>query len=178
MTKSLYVIGPPGAGKSTLVDNVVDGLGLSWQPDIRVWRELWINPLTDSDGVVRGQSLGKHRPTYPGTDALSMSVMPRIVEWLHQTEHPEYIIGEGQRLGNVEWLRQLDLVTELLVVYVTAPEAELDARRGELLSATFRKASFIRSYNAWQASMALGFETLAVDDVRGSALELVLQKLG
>src|SRR5690606_14243849 len=84
MSRALYIVGAPGTGKSTLMDRVVSGLRLTWEPDEKVWRELWVNPLTQ-DGERLGLSFGVKRPGFAGTDALSMTVQPRALEWLKQT---------------------------------------------------------------------------------------------
>lgn len=166
MSRSVYIIGGPGTGKSTLMDSLVPALGLHWLPDRRVWREIWVNPLSYSGELedLDGYCLGKHRKGFAGTDALSLSASPRAKEWLDATELPDWVLGEGMRLGHPTFLAHLAIVTDLTVVYL---EAENDttrmrlANRGHQFEDSFVQAARTRAYNAAQACELLGIPLLA-----------------
>ena len=167
MSRSLYIIGAPGAGKSTVTRHVVAGLGLSWAPDIKVYRELWVNPLLDEDGVQRGLSLGKERGAFSGTDALSMSVLPRALEWLRETELPDFVLGEGARLSSPKFLVELDQHAPLTVGVLVARWETLATRRAERdggdLSDRFVAQASTRALNAANAMCAFGYPVTYID---------------
>lgn len=180
VSRSLYLIGAPGSGKSTVMRHVVAGLGLRWAPDIKVYRELWVNPLLDEDGVQRGLSLGKERGAFSGTDALSMSVLPRALEWLRETELPEYVLGEGARLSSPKFLVELDRHAPLTVGVLAARWETLVTRRaereGDTLTDRFVAQASTRATNAALAMRAFGYPVTYIDTEEYSP-EQVARKL-
>lgn len=87
----LYLIGQPGAGKSTLARELVgrlEGVAVS-SPFAHI--VYGVPPVA--------VELGARRDSFSGTDALGMSVQPRAVEWLAEPPVP-LVLGEGDRLGN------------------------------------------------------------------------------
>ena len=180
VSRSLYVIGAPGTGKSSLMRRVVAGLGLSWGPEEHVWRELWVNPLLSPVGVQKGVSLGRERGTFSGTDALSMSAQPRVLEWLlHATELPEYVVGEGMRLSSPRFLIELDSLAPLTLVYLSDDDQVTDERRarregGDNLTPTFVKQARTRAANAAQTMDALGYPVLSF---HGHTLDTITEKV-
>ena len=179
MSRSLYIIGAPGTGKSSLMRRVVSGLGLSWGPEERVWRELWVNHLLSPGGVQVGVSLGRERGDFSGTDALSMSAQPRVIEWLHAAEMPEYVVAEGMRLSSPRFLIELDSVAPLTLVYLSDDDQVTDERRsqregGDRLSATFVKQARTRSANSADAMDALGYPVLRF---HGCPLDAITEKV-
>lgn len=169
MRKALYLIGPPGSGKTTLLDEIVRQLGLQWLPDRRVYRETWINPLTDGSEE-RAYVLGKRRDAFGGTDALSLSASPRVIEWLEAEQDnnllPDTLLGEGIRLSGVAFLARLDTVYRTSVVWLTANQDVLDERcgsRGHDLTDTFRRAGATRASNTANSVAALGLPVLPLD---------------
>lgn len=108
-----YIIGEPGSGKSTLAAHLTAG---------------W--PHRDHDkpfahrvlacGVTE---LGKRRPDFPGTDALSMSVQPLALEWM-ESSRPLRILAEGDRLGTESFFAEAERIGYNVTVYVLwGPEA-------------------------------------------------------
>lgn len=160
----LYLIGAPGSGKSTTMEQVVLQLGLDWQPDERVWRELWVNPLTNVLGDQVAVSLGKRRPGFAGTDALSMSASPRVLEWMHETDLPEMVLGEGARLGTPRFLVQADFHADVTLVQLTAGTSTLNRRCAEKgLSDTYRKGRATASDSCYTAVSSLGIRSLRLE---------------
>jgi hypothetical protein len=163
VTRLLYLIGPPGAGKSATMDQVVLQLGLDWLPDERVWRELWVNPLADVSGQRVGLALGKRRPSFPGTDALSMSASPQVLKWMANGSLPEIILGEGARLGTPKFLMQADEYASVTLVHLTARPETLEARcEGKGLSDTYRRGRTSASASCYEAVMSLGIPSLEI----------------
>jgi len=83
----LYIIGIPGAGKSELAGALVRGRR-------RRVQHLPVLHTVYEDGLVQ---LGRERFRFSGTDAMSMSVAPRVVEVL-KTGVWDRVLGEGDRL--------------------------------------------------------------------------------
>ena len=93
----LYLIGQPGAGKSTLAALLVDGLVPLSIEERPFAHTLWPGGVAE---------LGARREKFSGTDALSMSVQPRVVEWL-RNERPPYVLAEGDRLANGRFFNEV-----------------------------------------------------------------------
>lgn len=85
----LYIIGVPGAGKTTLMRELVLGRRR------RVVPKPFAHTVYE-DGLVQ---LGRDREQFGGTDALSMSVQPLVTAAL-ETRTWSRVIAEGDRLAN------------------------------------------------------------------------------
>jgi energy-coupling factor transporter ATP-binding protein EcfA2 len=88
----LYVIGEPGAGKSTLVKHLTRGLPYEDTTSPFAFRRY-------DCGV---WELGARRPDFSGTDALGLSVQP-VVERTLEGFKPKLVIAEGDRLANAKF---------------------------------------------------------------------------
>lgn len=129
-----YLIGEPGAGKSTLAAELTKGVEAEYRP------RPMAHVLYLAEGRVAAAQIGGEHPTFPGTDRLSMSVQPRAIEWLEGAPAP-VVWGEGDRLSTAGWLTALDAACDewWLVLVATPPEvaAERRARRGSAQSETW-----------------------------------------
>lgn len=130
MTRSLYLVGGPGAGKSTLMARLLAPWDI--EPCERLTeKELFGHRMTDADGCV-GVYLGRIREQFPGTDALSMSVSPVAAAWAEQDAAGyDVILGEGGRLATRRFLDALSASTSLLVVHLAV---DFDTARERTLS--------------------------------------------
>lgn len=119
----LYLIGAPGSGKSTLAAHLTArhrGLNFA-KPFAHIH---WQGP--DGPDVVE---LGGRRDAFSGTDTLSMSVQPKVLQWLDD-ERPPLVLGEGDRLANLSFLAAAaGLGYDVHVVLLAASAAVAEHRR-------------------------------------------------
>lgn len=118
----VYLIGQPGAGKSTLMAAVTEGM----EP---VAVDGAVPCVEWHAGRLVLVTLGRLRSSFPGTDALSMAIQPRAVAWLSGHPYP-LVVGEGDRLTSGSFF---DAMTEagvdLDVVWLDTPDDLASARR-------------------------------------------------
>jgi len=97
VSTTVYLIGVPGAGKSTALSGAINLLG--WgkpetrsQPFAHAWYE-----------YPHAVLLGKQDVPFPGTDTLSLGVNPQAIEFVRTTD-ADLVVGEGDRLANKRFL--------------------------------------------------------------------------
>lgn len=97
----IYLIGAPGAGKSTMMAHLTDCFDREHVPgtDTAPAYDL----LKYTDGEVAGVELGKRRPKFSGTDALPASIIEKAIPWLN-TKPFRLVFAEGARLANKRFL--------------------------------------------------------------------------
>lgn len=120
-----YLIGEPGAGKSTLFA----ALTADWSPTEQKWPGITVTEWATPDGTVC--ELGRRRPDYPGTDALSLSAGPKALQIL-ASAHYRTVIAEGDRLaypGFFDTAQQYGYTLDLVVL--TCPPDLAAQRRDE-----------------------------------------------
>lgn len=114
----------------------------------------------------RGLYLGHLRPLFPGTDALSLSAAPRVLEWMESLPllGMDVMYAEGARLCHMGFLTALHEATELTVVYLDV-DPEVAAKRrlqrgGKQLSEQFCKTMTTKAANVAAACREAGIEVL------------------
>jgi len=94
-----YLIGSPGAGKSTLMTELTRGLPfIEGKVGLVAFKH-----YRDADGRTVAAELGAPHPLFPGTDRLSMAVSPDAIAWVQAAPAP-VVIGEGDRLATRPFL--------------------------------------------------------------------------
>lgn len=93
----LYMVGAPGAGKTTLMEGLTAGCE----------RQVGAGPvphdlLLVADNLV-GLELGRRRANFSGTDALAMNIGPMAERWIDAAP-AELVLGEGSRLAYTGFL--------------------------------------------------------------------------
>lgn len=167
MTRAVYLIGPPGVGKTTVMTMLLSPYQLLAPLRVTGYTPLWVEPLLD-DGRHVGYHLGKTRASFGGTDALSMGVNTAAVRWAREAPLPELVAGEGQRLANARFLGTLadrpDVT--LTVIHLSAPTAVLDARcaaRGSKQKRAWRQGAATRAANLAGALTEAGHRVEFID---------------
>lgn len=186
MTRALYLVGPPGVGKSSVTERLLSPWLLSTPK--RLQGLLWGEWLVDGDGPF-GVYLGQHRPTFSGTDALGMAVQPDAIRWVEDDVVPmcldpyrdgsaQRVIGEGARLGNAAFLTVLAKHADLTVIYLSAPQEVLDERcerRGSTQSVSWRKGAGTRALRTAERCEEAGVRVVSVNGT--APLDLVVDTI-
>lgn len=145
----LYIVGEPGAGKSTLMKEIYKGWAYQMVPKPFLHTEF-------ANGVIM---LGGIREGYPGTDMLGLDASPRVVEWM-AAHTPPMLMGEGARLGTPKFLRSAQSIGYHvhLVHMVSAGEAR--GRRNSRLAP--QRATFVKGQITKSADLAKEFEAIDI----------------
>lgn len=147
--RALYVVGPPGVGKTTAVNGAFPALGA---PE-KVGELMWVQPIRD------GLRLGRDRASFGGTDALGMAVHPEACRWAEWAPLPDYVVGEGQRLATRQFLGTLAQRGGLRVVHLVAdPEVLAERRRGRT-----QNAAWVRGSETKAARIAAQMGAITID---------------
>lgn len=121
--KIIAVGGRPGTGKTTLFRKYMESKDFT---PIEPAKLVSANYNTDRDLYI----LGKYEEgeVFAGTDRLSMAVQPALQEWI--ASHNCNVLFEGDRVFNQSFLEFcMELPdTELIVLYLKAPEDTLKER--------------------------------------------------
>lgn len=171
-TRSVYVIGGAGTGKSTFTQQVLEQIGEPLGP----LEDLHRKP--NSRGTVitlrghaiggDGMYLGCMRDSFPGTDGLDrVSYIPGE-EWLEEGTGTRwgFIVAEGATLAVRRFLTVLDETTDLLLVHLYADEFVKElrfAQRGSNQDEKFVLASATRSANLLADMAKAGVQYRDVD---------------
>jgi len=125
----VYIVGPPGVGKSSVMEALTDECDRLTALHTPVPHDVLLIPNDDDQNVDVAIELGRHRDSFSGTDALGMSIQPQAVEWIATRPH-RLILGEGARLATVGFLhaaRSAGYTVHL--VHLGAQDARLAERR-------------------------------------------------
>lgn len=172
MTRSIYIVGGAGVGKSTFTSQL---LGLFGQP-LGPLEDIYTKPNSRGTQItLRGHRMGElglylgcMRDSFPGTDGLDrVSYIPGE-EWLELGKHGDYdfILGEGATLSVRRFIRPLLEKTELLFVHLVCDEMIKELRlaeRGTGQDPKFIAGTATRSANLAQDMRKLGANVLEVE---------------
>jgi len=122
MTKTLILIGEPGAGKTTLIKELTDS-----------WTELTreINPIkhiTYKTPYGPAIQLGWTRAPFGGTDSLPQAVITQVAQW-YQEGIEGLVIAEGDRLANDRFIKIAQDHGETLIFHLNTDPVEAQTRR-------------------------------------------------
>lgn len=139
--KATYIIGEPGAGKSTLVDHLTRGLPheTAEQPFAHRYYDC---------GVFE---IGRRRHEFSGTDALAMNVQPEAIRFIEGIR-PALLLAEGDRLANEKFFKALVAIGYELTVYVVAGSERAALQRS--LRGTGQNAAWVKGRITKNARLA------------------------
>lgn len=102
--RMIYLVGAPGAGKSTLMERLTHGMPRAGVTGTAVGHGVTHDILFDqASGELIGVELGARRDLFSGTDTMPSSVIERAIPWIQTQPYP-LILGEGARLANKRFL--------------------------------------------------------------------------
>jgi ribose 1,5-bisphosphokinase PhnN len=143
----LYLVGAPGAGKSTVMAELTRDCERlhAKQPFAH---DVLLRARDDDRNCDVAVELGRRREVFSGTDALSMSVQPKAVQWIYSRPH-RLVLGEGARLGTAGFLGAAkDAGYHVVLVHLDATDAQLCervAQRSGTQSATWAQGARTRA---------------------------------
>jgi thymidylate kinase len=120
--KVIYVIGAPGAGKTTLTE----AFTRTWTETAKL--EAPIKYRTHDTPYGKAISLGWLRPSFGGTDTLGNTAIVAIEPWL-PTVKADLIYGEGDRLANARFFELAKSLGKLHLFYLNTDPALCAERR-------------------------------------------------
>jgi dephospho-CoA kinase len=162
VSKSVYVIGEPGSGKTTVTQAICKDFASG--EERQLLGKLWGKELL-ADNELAGYRLGRDRGLFSGTDALAMSANPDAIQWLEATTLPALIVGEGARLANKKFLTTLNEKTQFLLVLLIADNAlERRNERGSNQNPSWVKGRLTASLNLYKEALDLGWNTIIIDN--------------
>lgn len=176
MTRSVYVLGGAGTGKSTFTAELLS----SWElGPLEIFHEEPLvrgkgrpalikvrGHLVETPDGIGGLYLGQMRPEFPGTDGLDRVCGPAVNAWLRAGILPDFIIAEGALLANPRQLPVFAEETELLVLHFTVDEMIADLRflqRGSNQAPTYVATTVTKSRKMAKLMRESGVEVLDVD---------------
>lgn len=154
MKRAMYLIGQPGAGKTTALGLALRGLAVYRMP--KPIAHVVYTPTYGSDHVL-GVQLGTLRDDFGGTDALALGVQPAAEKFVRGLR-VDSLVAEGDRLANDKFFAALvEAGWELQVVWLDVPDelaAQRRAERGSKQNAAWvkgRQTKVLRLAEAWKA---------------------------
>lgn len=186
MTRSIYIIGGAGTGKSAFTARLIEALELKIDPELV---ELHSKQNAKALVTLRGHHLnylgqrfmglylGVMRDEFPGSDGLDRATSPTGAEWLRMGELPSLIISEGATLATRPFLTALQETTELLLVHLRASTEEVQrrfAQRGSDQDPKFVLNTVTRSANLERDMRKAGANVVTVDTEDEIELDVAL----
>lgn len=170
----VYLIGPPGSGKSTLMAALTTRCERHDRVD-NIPHQALVNRQT---GEVVAAELGVRRPSFPGTDAMSMSIGPSVCLWMAEQPYA-LVLGEGDRLAYPVFLNSSRAAGyEVTLVYVECEAETLYKRclgRGSKQDISWRQGRATKARNLAEQAIRDGHNVVYVDTTSRPADMLALE---
>lgn len=157
MKRLLYIIGYPGAGKTSALREALDGAPEPDRIDKPFWHKIY------PGGIV----LGRDRAGgFGGTDALPMNVQPAVLQFMAGLPAETVVVAEGDRLGNDSFFTALGAGWSIDVALLQVPRGTAAGRRmqrGSQMNPIWirgRETKVDRLADRWRASILPGSLTI------------------
>lgn len=119
--------GEPGAGKSTLMNEILDKY--SWKLE---YDKVKLVPyLTNTDGVYVLGKYFEEGQTFSGTDRMSMAVQPEAIKFLASLPSDSIVLFEGDRLFTASFLEHCLDNYDLDIIYLETDKTIREERYKE-----------------------------------------------
>jgi len=125
VTTTVYLVGEPGAGKSTLMAAMRAGWGELALEKRPLRHVLWQTPT----GAVVPE-LGWPREGFGGTDALPMDAVRHAEPWIATCGY-QLVLAEGDRLACDRFFQAATAAGPLVLLHVDVPAELAEARRAQ-----------------------------------------------
>lgn len=125
--KVIAIGGEPGAGKSTLMNEILDKY--SWKLE---YDKVKLVPyLTNTDGVYVLGKYFEECQTFSGTDRMSMAVQPEAIKFLASLSNDSIVLYEGDRLFTSSFLEHCLDNYDLEIIYLETDKVVREERYKE-----------------------------------------------
>lgn len=167
MTRSVYIIGGAGAGKSTFTGHLLEGVEFGPLEDLLSLRNAKaLVTLRGHRLPYDGVYLGCMRDEFPGSDGLDRASSPVGEAWLQKGDLPRFIISEGATLATRRFITSLHEHTELLLLHLHVDPMIVDLRfwkRGSSQKDSFVLNTETRSANLLRDMNKIGVFNMSID---------------
>lgn len=158
-----YIIGQPGAGKTTLMSAILKGASTLYTADTPVGHRGMKGP----HGLFT--VLGKDRHPFGGTDTLSHAVSGNCETWVEELSRcaaGATVFGEGDRLATKRFLAAARAHYRVLLFHLEADDrvaASRRAERAEEYRLKQQSASWVKGRITKHANLALSESAVRLD---------------
>ena len=160
MKKCIIIIGPSCAGKTTYIrKNFLSN-------NLKFIDEPFKITISDEKTLLFGHHKGEKR--CEGTDELSMSILPKLMDFIRQNKDKyDIVIAEGDRINNekfFKFIQSLDILTDLYVITCSVEESvKRRVQTGSKPSETFVKTTKTKALKMRTLGRQLGFNVIDID---------------
>lgn len=145
----VYIVGPPAAGKSTLMREITRECLREPKPT-PLPHDLLYPPSQRPNNPHIAVEIGRRREHFSGTDALGYSIAPAAAHWI-ATRPAWLVLGEGDRLATRGFLGAAEAAGyRITLIHLTADPETLDQRcaaRGSAQNPAWRRGRATKAAN-------------------------------
>ena len=157
--KTIYLIGAPGSGKTTLTEALTrNWIEVAKHDDPVKWRE----HQTPYGTAI---SLGWLRPTFGGTDTLGNAAILEIEPWYPTINH-DIVYGEGDRLANRRFFDLAIMYGEFHLFYLdTHPDRAAQRRKARAaITGKEQNPSWVKGRETKHRNLAIEYNATFIPD--------------